>query len=232
MRKLVDRMLRTIRPETTSRMQDTATSATTSQRLKRPMRTLVAPRVSSRSTRLASVRDTRQPGTTLETSADATAMIVTNVNTTGSSLASIQYGGTVSPDGRWLAYVSQEGGLDDVYVRPASGQGGKWQISVDGGIVPVWAPDGKEIYYVHDVSMMAVSVEGSETKITAGAPRKLFDFPPGRRSERDLRSFDITPDGKRFVLLRSANPGVGRRQINVILHWTSELEAKLPAKQP
>src|SRR5690348_4280589 len=89
-------MLRTISPDTTRRMHDTVTSTTTSQRLKRPMRMLVAPRVSSRRTELASVRETRQPGTTLETSAEATAMMVTNVNTTGSSLASIQYGGTVS----------------------------------------------------------------------------------------------------------------------------------------
>ncbi len=141
-----------------------------------------------------------------------------------------QYGGMVSPDGRWLAYTSQEGSIDDIFIKPASGQGAKWQVSVDGGIVPLWAPDGKELYYVHGDEMMAVSIDAAETKITAGAPRKLFEFPPGRRAERDLRTFDITPDGKRFVVLRSANPGLGRRQINVILNWSEELKAKVPPR--
>jgi len=139
-----------------------------------------------------------------------------------------QYSGVVSPDGRWLAYTSQEGGIDDIYVRPASGHGGKRQVSVDGGIIPLWAPSGKEIYYIRDDVMIAVTIESSETKITPGVPRKLFDFPPGRRSERDLCAFDIAPDGKRFVLIRSANPGMGRRQINVVLNWSEELKAKVP----
>jgi serine/threonine-protein kinase len=141
---------------------------------------------------------------------------------------SAQYGGVVSPDGRWLTYTSQESGVDDIYVRPASGRGGKWQVSTDGGIVPVWAPDGKAIFYVQGDAMMAVSIEADETKITAGVPRKLFDFPPGRRAERDLRTFDITPDGKRFVLMRSASPGMGRRQINVVLNWSQELQSRIP----
>jgi hypothetical protein len=143
-----------------------------------------------------------------------------------------QYGGIVSPDGRWLAYVSQESGVDEVYVRPASGHGGKWHVSVEGGIVPVWSPDGKELYFVRDDTMMAVAIEASETQITAGLPglpRRLFDFPPGRRSERDSRSFDIAPDGKRFVLMRSATPGMGRRQINVVLNWSEELKGKVPS---
>jgi serine/threonine-protein kinase len=141
---------------------------------------------------------------------------------------SAQYGGMVSPDGRWLAYTSQEGGIDNVYLRPASGQGVKRQVSVDGGIVPVWAPDAKAIYYVRDDAMMAVPIEADETKITVGIPRKLFEFPPGRRAERDSRTFDIAPDGKRFVLMRSANPGMGRRQINIVLNWSEELQRRVP----
>ena len=141
-----------------------------------------------------------------------------------------QYGGTVSPNGRWLAYVSQESGVDEVYVRPVSGQGGKWHVSLEGGIVPVWSPDGKELFFVRGDTMMAVMIEEGEAQITSSAPRKLFDFPPGRRSERDSRSFDIAPDGKRFVLMRSATPGLGRRQINVVLNWSAELKARVPIK--
>jgi serine/threonine-protein kinase len=144
---------------------------------------------------------------------------------------SAQYSGVVSPDGRWLAYTSQEGGIDDIYVKPASGQGGKWQVSVDGGIVPVWSPDGKELFFVRGDTMMSVTIDAREGQVTAGTPKKLFDFPPGRRAERDLRTFDITPDGKRFVLMRSATPGLGRREINVVLNWNAELDAKMPARK-
>ena len=110
--------------------------------------------------------------------------------------------------------------------------GGKWQVSVDGGMVPIWAPDGKAIFYVHDDKMMSVSIEADSNKITAGLPRQLFDLPSSRRAERDLRTFDIAPDGKRFVLMRSGSPGVGRRQINVILNWPADLQAKVPLAKP
>ena len=141
-----------------------------------------------------------------------------------------QYAAVPSPDGRWLAYVSQTTGDNEVFIRPISGQGGKWQVSGDTGLVPVWSPDGKELFFVRGDTMMSVSIEASETNITAGAPKKLFEFPPGRRSERDIRSFDIAPDGKRFILMRSANPGVGRRNINVVFNWSEELKAKVPRR--
>ncbi len=141
---------------------------------------------------------------------------------------SAQYAGTVSPDGRWLAYVSTESGVDEIYVRPWSLQGGKWHVSAEGGIVPAWSPDGKEIFFVRGDTMWAVAIDAREGQVTAGAPKKLFDFPPGRRSERDLRSFDIAPDGKRFMVMRSATPGAGRREINVVLNWSEELKSKVP----
>lgn len=142
-----------------------------------------------------------------------------------------QYACVVSPCGRWLAYVSQETGTDEVYVRPASGHGGKWHVSLEGGLAPVWSPDGRELFFVRNDAMMVVSIEANETQVTAGPPRKLFNFPPGRRSERDIRSFDIAPDGKRFVLMRSATPGIGRRQINIVLNWSEELKASVPMER-
>jgi len=138
-----------------------------------------------------------------------------------------QYAGIVSPDGRWLAYVSQGSGTDEVYVRPASGKGGKWQVSGENGLSPVWSADGKELFFVRGESMMVVAIEASDTHVTPGTPKKLFDLPPSRRGERDSRSFDIAPDG-RFVLMRSATPGLGRRNINVVLNWSEELKSKVP----
>jgi hypothetical protein len=81
---------------------------------------------------------------------------------------------------------------------------------------------------VHDDKMMRVSIEADSNKITAGLPRQLFVLPSSRRAERDLRTFDIAPDGKRFVLMRSTSPGIGRRQINIILHWAEELQTRIP----
>jgi len=142
-----------------------------------------------------------------------------------------QYSAMISPDGRWLAYVSQESGEDEVFIRPASGVGGIWQISTDGGLVPLWSPDGKEVFFVNGDTMMSVPIEFAEGQVIPSAPKKLFDIPPGRRSERDLRSFDITPDGSRFILLRSAALGLGRRSINIVLNWTEELKSRFADRQ-
>jgi serine/threonine-protein kinase len=143
-----------------------------------------------------------------------------------------QFAGAVSPDGRWLAYTSRETGVTDVFVRQSSGEVPKWQVSVDGGNMPLWSPDGKELYFVQGSAMMAVSIESRDAQFAAGMPRKLFDFPLSRPFEHDTPSFDITPDGKRFVVIRTAASGSGRRQINVVLNWSQELQAKVPLVKP
>ena len=72
--------------------------------------------------------------------------------------------------------------------------------------------------------MMVVPIEIADANMTAGVPRKLFDLPPSRSFERDFPTFDITPDGKRFVVFTSAAPGAGRRQINIVLNWLQDLQ--------
>jgi Tol biopolymer transport system component len=105
--------------------------------------------------------------------------------------------GRFSPDGRWIAYVSNESGREEVYVVPFPGPGGKWQISTTGGRAPAWTRGGREIVYeAPGDEIMAVEVRTAPT-FQAGIPKALFKThlrpPPGRQ-------FDVTPDGERFLV--------------------------------
>jgi len=129
-----------------------------------------------------------------------------------------------SPDGRWIAYTSNESGRTEIYVRPYPGPGGKWQISTGGGIEPVWSPKGHELFYRDGQKMMAVDYTAQPT-FSAGKPKMLFQGPytPTPRSTSD---YDVSPDGQRFLMLRAAEQVPG--QINVVLNWFEELKQKVP----
>ena len=81
-----------------------------------------------------------------------------------------------SPDGKWMAYSSDESGRREVYVQPYPGPGGKWQLSTNGGQEPVWNPEGGELFYRSGISMMAVAID-METAFTVGTPQTLFEGP-------------------------------------------------------
>jgi len=86
--------------------------------------------------------------------------------------------GEISPDGRWLAYHSTESGRSEVYVRPFPSGSGKWPVSTDGGVYMRWRRDGKELFYVNNVSgspLMAVPIQTDGSTFRAGIPRVLFD---------------------------------------------------------
>jgi Tol biopolymer transport system component len=84
-------------------------------------------------------------------------------------------GGEFSPDGRWVAYVSNESGRYEIYVRPFPGPGGQWQISTAGGIFPHWGPDGKELFYIApDGTLMATPIAASGATMEPGRPTALF----------------------------------------------------------
>ena len=105
--------------------------------------------------------------------------------------------GRFSPDGRWIAYVSNESGKEEVYVVPFPGPGGKWQLSTAGGRAPVWTRGGREIVYqAPGDEIMAVEVRAAPS-FQAGIPKALFKTnlrpPPGGQ-------FDVTPDGERFLV--------------------------------
>jgi eukaryotic-like serine/threonine-protein kinase len=131
-----------------------------------------------------------------------------------------------SPDGRFIAYTSDESGRLEIYVRPYPGPGGKWQISIDGGTEPVWNPKGRELFYRNGNKMMAVDVSTQST-FSAGKPKMLFEGPyvPTPRSFPD---YDVFPDGQRFLMLKADTQAQAPAQINVVLNWFEELKQKVP----
>ena len=131
-----------------------------------------------------------------------------------------------SPDGRWVAYVSNESGPEQVYVQPFPGPGGKWMISVDGGSYPRWARNGREIFFMNGADMMSVPVDTQPT-FKAGTPRKLFE----NRAYARLGNYDVAPDGQHFLMTMQDDAAASPNQLNVVLNWTEELKRRAPTGQ-
>ena len=133
-----------------------------------------------------------------------------------------------SPDGRWLAYVSNESGRPEIYVQPYPGPGGKWQVSVEGGTEPMWSRNGRELFYRSGTKMMAVETT-MQPIFSAGTPRVLFEgqyltsvFPiPGT-------AYDVSPDGQRFLMVKQGEQVP--TQINVVQNWIEELKRLVPTR--
>ena len=139
-------------------------------------------------------------------------------------------GAKFSPDGRWLAYVSDESGRPEVYVQPYPGPGGKWQISIEGGTEPIWNRNGRELFYRSGTKMMAVETT-TQPNFSAGKPRVLFEgqyvlavFPA-----MDL-TYDVSADGQRFLMVKETGQATSPTQINVVLNWFEELKRRVPTK--
>jgi serine/threonine-protein kinase len=130
-----------------------------------------------------------------------------------------------SPDGGWLAYVSDESGREEVYVRPYLGPGAKHPVSSEGGREPAWSADGHELFYRNGDKMMVVTV-ATEPDFTAGTPRVLFEGPYAMGSGGG-NNYDVTPDGQRFLMIRR-DFGPAPTQINVVLNWAEELKRLVP----
>ena len=140
---------------------------------------------------------------------------------------------TFSPDGRWIAYVSNETGTEQVYVVPYPGPGGKFQVSTDGGRQPRWSPAGNEIFYLNGPRMMVVEVE-TESRFDAGTPRVLFEnaalVAVGPANARAFQ-YAVAPDGQQFLMLWSSSGGSGvsgQWQLRVVRNWFEELQRLVP----
>jgi Tol biopolymer transport system component len=144
----------------------------------------------------------------------------------------------ISPDGRWIAYEAGTQGASEIFVRPFPDLStGQWQISTEGGRMPIWSRDGRELFYVTRVggrdqssnpaTLMRVSVDAGRTW-SSGRPEPLFEAPflgdPGNSG----RTYDIAPDGRRFVLIRpprDADAAANARRLVVVQNWFAELAA-------
>ena len=125
-----------------------------------------------------------------------------------------------SPDGRWLAYASNETGRLEVYVQPFPVNGTRWQVSTAGGRQPLWRRDGKELFYVTDDRKLNVVDVRTSPSFQVSTPKFLFEIRANTASTRN--SYVPAADGKRFlvdmILENTSSP------ITVVLNWTAALK--------
>jgi hypothetical protein len=137
-------------------------------------------------------------------------------------------GGVLSHDGKWIAYVSDEGGRPELFVRAFPDDGRRLHVSGVGIATDEdvrWAPDDTELYWVANDRMMAAKFE-REASAKVGAPEALFESPWPNAPQR-WAAFDVAPDG-RFIMIEPAEWEKSPREISVVLNWDEELRAKLP----
>jgi hypothetical protein len=132
-----------------------------------------------------------------------------------------------SPDGRWIAYVSNKSGRDEVFVLPYPGPGPESTVSTAGGREPVWSRDGTELFYRSEEQLMVVDVERG-VGFGAGTPRPLFgdvyDRDPGAGG--GIANYDVTAEGERFVMVRR-DASAQAEKVVVVLNWAEELRRLL-----
>jgi eukaryotic-like serine/threonine-protein kinase len=149
-----------------------------------------------------------------------------------------KYQPQLSPDGRWMAYSSSETGRSEVYVRPFPNvNDGRWQVSTESGNSPIWAPNGKELFFLigNASGVMSVSVETSTT-FKPGKPKILFASSYVGFWPSDGTPWDIHPDGTKFLMMKqssvtSEHSNAPRApKITVVLNWFEELKQRVPMK--
>lgn len=127
---------------------------------------------------------------------------------------------SLSPDNRYLAYVSDESGRSEVYVIPFPGAGAKWQVSTSGGVRPLWARNGRELFFIAGDAIMAVEVT-TQPSFNASVPKKLITLPPGFTG-----LIDLSPDGQRFMIGTTDAQEFRSTQVNVVVGWFDKLREK------
>jgi len=138
--------------------------------------------------------------------------------------AGAEVSGSISPDGHWVAYESNESGSREVYVQPFPGPGPRTRISTEGGLTPRWSRDGQELYYWanNPTSRMTVVDMPRGATLKPGTPRELFHVLSGT-------TWDVTPDRDRFLVELSAS--TSGSTIAIVTDWFEELRRRAPVKK-
>jgi Tol biopolymer transport system component len=129
----------------------------------------------------------------------------------------------LSPDGRWLAYASDESGQPEIFVRPFPGLGGRWQISDSGGMSARWSSDGRELFYRYRNALYAVRISATADAFHADRPQVVFDDLPSARLGGD---YDVA-DGQRFLLVEPAPDEHAATGLTVVVHWLDDLRRRV-----
>jgi serine/threonine-protein kinase len=136
-----------------------------------------------------------------------------------------EYGGRLSPDGRWLSYVSDESGRFELYVVPFQVRHPRWQISHGGAREASWSKDGRELFYRDGNRMMAVKVAGTD-RFSPGRPEVLFEREYFQAGGPGIMNYDVTPDGGRFLMLKRADNSGAR--LTVVQGLTQLIRQHMP----
>ena len=145
--------------------------------------------------------------------------------TTVLSTPAYEGGVRLSPDGRWMIYVSNESGRNEIYLRGFPGPDRRWQVSTDGGTQALWNPNGREIFYRSGNRMMAVELSATPN-VVLSPPIVLFEQRYAYGAGITIANYDVTRDGQRFVMVKDESTA-GR--VNVVLNWFEELKRLAPA---
>ena len=142
----------------------------------------------------------------------------------------------LSPDDRWLAYTSDEAGRSEVFVVPFPEASPKRQISTEGGAEPMWARDGRELFYRNGDKMMAVAID-TEPELSSAKPVLLFEGPYAQDESLTssfetplITNYDVAPDGEGFIMIQQEERGGSRAELEVVLNWFEELERLVPTE--
>ena len=132
-----------------------------------------------------------------------------------------------SPDGKAIAYASNESGLFQVYVSPYPGLDRKLPVSTEAGTHPKWNPNGRELFYRNGDKMMVVDVRTSPD-LTLSEPRVLFEHRYAFGSAQTVANYDVSPDGQRFLMVKDDSAS---GKINIVVNWFEELRRLAPVGQ-
>ena len=141
--------------------------------------------------------------------------------------------GQISPDGKWLAYMSRETGTNEIYVRGLPPLTGKWAVSTGGGTVPRWRGDGRELFYLAGGKLMAVDVNAEGIAFETGTPKALFEFSHSNVTHADYFPYAVTRDGRKFLVTRELPSRAGdarQAPVVVVLNWFEELRTRVAAR--